>query len=86
MDTIKYTEIKQESSRIEIHGDNVEVIDVAQAEVRKIEIVAAAQAKAIAMKEEETAAAESSEEETAAAEEAAEAEEFPRWTATKRCM
>ena len=25
MDTIKYTEIKQESSRIEIHGDNVEV-------------------------------------------------------------
>ena len=41
MDTIKYTEIKQESSRIEIHGDNVEVIDVAQAEVRKIEIVAA---------------------------------------------
>ena len=42
MDTIKYTEIKQESSRIEIHGDNVEVIDVAQAEVRKIEIVAAA--------------------------------------------
>ncbi len=75
MDTIKYTEIKQESSRIEIHGDNVEVIDVAQAEVRKIEIVAAAQAKAIAMKEEETAAAESSEEETAAAEEAAEAEE-----------
>ena len=32
MDTIKYTEIKQESSRIEIHGDNVEVIDVAQAE------------------------------------------------------
>ena len=43
--------------------------------MRKIEIVAAAQAKAIAMKEEETAAAESSEEETAAAEEAAEAEE-----------
>lgn len=75
MDTIKYTEIKEESSRIEIHGDNVEVIDIAQAELRKVEIVAAAQAKAIAMKEEETAAAESSEEETAAAEEAAEAEE-----------
>ena len=53
----------------------MEVIDVAQAEVRKIEIVAAAQAKAIAMKEEETVAAEPSEEETAAAEEAAEAEE-----------
>ena len=72
MDTIKYTEIKQESSRIEIHGDNVEVIDVAQAEVRKIEIVAAAQAKAIAMKEEETAAAEA--EESAVAEESAEEE------------
>ena len=73
MDTIKYTEIKQESSRIEIHGDNVEVIDVAQAEVRKIEIVAAAQAKAIAMKEEETAAAEeAAEAEESAAEESTE--------------
>ncbi len=57
MDTIKYTEIKAESSRIEIHGDNTDVIDVARAEVRKIEIVAAAQAEAIAMKEAEEAAA-----------------------------
>ena len=70
MDTIKYTEIKEESSRVEIHGDNVEVIDIAQAELRKVEIVAAAQAKAIAMKEEAPAA-----EEPAAAEESAEAPE-----------
>ena len=81
MDTIKYTEIKQESSRIEIHGDNVEVIDVAQAEVRKIEIVAAAQAKAIAMKEEETAAAEA--EESAVAEESAEEEATEEDTAAE---
>ena len=72
MDTIKYTEIKQESSRIEIHGDNVEVIDVAQAEVRKIEIVAAAQAKAIAMKEEQRRKPRRA--------------RSPRWTAMKRCM
>ena len=85
MDTIKYTEIKEESSRVEIHGDNVEVIDIAQAELRKVEIVAAAQAKAIAMKEEapaaeEPAAAEESAEapeESAAAEESAEAPEEP---------
>ncbi len=57
MDTIKYTEIKAESTRVEIHGDDVDVIDVARAEVRKIEIVAAAQAEAIAMKEAEEAAA-----------------------------
>ena len=79
MDTIKYTEIEKESTRVEIHGDNVEVIDVARAEVRKVEIVAAAQAKAIAMKEaEESAAVEKpiAEEETAAAEEFA-AEEEP---------
>ena len=57
MDTIKYTEIKAENSRIEIHGDNADVIDVARAEVRKVEIVAAAQAEAIAMKEAEEAAA-----------------------------
>ena len=72
MDTIKYTEIKEESSRVEIHGDNVEVIDIAQAELRKVEIVAAAQAKAIALKEEAPAA-----EEPAAAEESAEAPEEP---------
>ena len=53
MDTIKYTEIKAESTRIEIHGDNADVIDVARVEVRKVEIVAAAQAEAIAMKEAE---------------------------------
>ena len=79
MDTIKYTEIEKESTRVEIHGDNVEVIDVARAEVRKVEIVAAAQAKAIAMKEaDESAAAEKpiAEEEAAAAEEFA-AEEEP---------
>ena len=79
MDTIKYTEIEKESTRVEIHGDNVEVIDVARAEVRKVKIVAAAQAKAIAMKEaEESAAVEKpiAEEETAAAEEFA-AEEEP---------
>ena len=79
MDTIKYKKIKKESTRVEIHGDNVEVIDVARAEVRKVEIVAAAQAKAIAMKEaEESAAVEKpiAEEETAAAEEFA-AEEEP---------
>ncbi len=57
MDTIKYTEIKAESTRVEIHGDDVDVIDVARAEVRKVEIVAAAQAEAIAMKEAEEAAA-----------------------------
>ena len=56
MDTIKYTEIKAESTRIEIHGDNADVIDVARAEVRKVEIVSAAQAEAIAMKEAEEAA------------------------------
>ena len=70
MDTIKYTEIKAESTRIEIHGDNADVIDVARAEVRKVEIVSAAQAEAIAMKEAEEAAAE----EESAAEEAAEEE------------
>lgn len=76
MDTIKYTEIKQESSRIEIHGDNVEVIDVAQAEVRKVEIVAAAQAKAIAMKEPAAAGEFAAEEEPAVAEEPADEEEL----------
>ena len=76
MDTIKYTEIKKESTRVEIHGDNVEVIDVARAEVRKIEIVAAAQAKAIAMKEPAAAGEFAAEEEPAVAEEPADEEEL----------
>ena len=76
MDTIKYTEIKKESTRVEIHGDNVEVIDVARAEVRKVEIVAAAQAKAIAMKEPAAAEEFVAEEEPAVAEEPADEEEL----------
>ena len=76
MDTIKYTEIKKESTRVEIHGDNVEVIDVARAEVRKVEIVAAAQAKAIAMKEPAAAGEFAAEEEPAVAEEPADEEEL----------
>ena len=76
MDTIKYTEIEKESTRVEIHGDNVEVIDVARAEVRKVEIVAAAQAKAIAMKEPAAAEEFAAEEEPAVAEEPADEEEL----------
>ena len=76
MDTIKYTEIEKESTRVEIHGDNVEVIDVARAEVRKVEIVAAAQAKAIAMKEPAAAEEFVAEEEPAVAEEPADEEEL----------
>ena len=76
MDTIKYTEIEKESTRVEIHGDNVEVIDVARAEVRKVEIVAAAQAKAIAMKEPAAAGEFAAEEEPAVAEEPADEEEL----------
>ena len=76
MDTIKYTEIEKESTRVEIHGDNVEVIDVARAEVRKVEIVAAAQAKAIAMKEPAAAGEFVAEEEPAVAEEPADEEEL----------
>ena len=76
MDTIKYTEIEKESTRVEIHGDNVEVIDVARAEVRKVEIVAAAQAKAIAMKEPAAAEESAAEEEPAVAEEPADEEEL----------
>ncbi len=76
MDTIKYTEIEKESTRVEIHGDNVEVIDVARAEVRKVEIVAAAQAKAIAMKEPTAAGEFAAEEEPAVAEEPADEEEL----------
>ena len=76
MDTIKYTEIEKESTRVEIHGDNVEVIDVARAEVRKVEIVAAAQAKAIAMKEPAAAEEFGAEEEPAVAEEPADEEEL----------
>ncbi len=76
MDTIKYTEIEKESTRVEIHGDNVEVIDVARAEVRKVEIVAAAQAKAIAMKEPAAAEEFAAEEEPAVVEEPADEEEL----------
>lgn len=76
MDTIKYTEIEKESTRVEIHGDNVEVIDVARAEVRKVEIVAAAQAKAIAMKEPAAAEEFAAEEKPAVAEEPADEEEL----------
>ena len=76
MDTIKYTEIEKESTRVEIHGDDVEVIDVAKAEVRKVEIVAAAQAKAIAMKEPAAAGEFAAEEEPAVAEEPADEEEL----------
>ena len=76
METIKYTEIEKESTRVEIHGDNVEVIDVARAEVRKVEIVAAAQAKAIAMKEPAAAEEFVAEEEPAVAEEPADEEEL----------
>ena len=56
MDTIKYTQITEETQKLEIEGggekievieESVEVINVAAAEVRKIEAAAAAQAEAI---------------------------------------
>ena len=54
MDTIKYTQITEETQKLEIEGggekievieESVEVINVAAAEVRKIEAAAAAQAR-----------------------------------------